>query len=106
MRRNLQGLEDENEKLRNTMREMVDDYTRQLELRDETIRNLEKDGMHSMDGQRQEVAMLRDKINELNREIDILQADRSQTQHLRDEIEKLNRALLEKDRYIDRQLQQ
>jgi len=47
MRRNVQGLEDENDKLRNTMREMVDDYTRQLELRDETIRNLEKEGMHS-----------------------------------------------------------
>lgn len=72
MRRNLQGLEDENEKLRNTMREMVDDYTRQLELRDETIRGLEKEGLHSMDGQRQEVIMLREKINELNREIDIL----------------------------------
>ena len=41
LRRNLQGLEDENDKLRNTMREMVDDYTRQLELRDETIRKLE-----------------------------------------------------------------
>ena len=50
--------------------------------------------------------MLRDKITELNREIDMLQADRSQTQHLKDEIEKLNRAIFEKDRYIDRQLQQ
>ena len=77
MRRNLQGLEEENEKLRNTMREMVDDYTRQLELRDETIRNLEKEGLHSMDGQRQEVTMLREKINDLNREIDILQAGQS-----------------------------
>jgi hypothetical protein len=106
MRRNLQGLEEENEKLRNTMREMVDDYTRQLELRDETIRNLEKEGIQSIDGQRQEVVMLREKIGELNREIDMLQAGQAQTQHLKDEIEKLNRSLLEKDRYIDRQLQQ
>lgn len=64
MRRNVQGLEEENEKLRNTMREMVDDYTRQLELRDETIRNQEREGMHSMDGQRQELVMMREKINE------------------------------------------
>lgn len=106
MRRNLSGLEEENDKLRQTMREMVDDYTRQLELRDETIRGLEKEGIQNMDGQRQEVGMLQAKINQLNREIDVLQGDRSQVQHLRDEIDKLNRTLLEKDRYIDRQLQQ
>jgi len=41
LRRNLHGLEDENEKLKGTMREMVDDYTRQLELRDENIHRLE-----------------------------------------------------------------
>lgn len=34
-------MEDENDKLRATMREMVDDYTRQLELRDETIKRME-----------------------------------------------------------------
>ena len=77
MRRNLQGLEDENDRLKNTMREMVDDYTRQLELRDQTIRNLEKEGMNSLDGQRQEVVMLREKINELNRELDMANGDRS-----------------------------
>ena len=77
MRRNLQGLEDENDRLKNTMREMVDDYTRQLELRDQTIRNLEKEGMSSLDGQRQEVVMLREKINELNRELDMANGDRS-----------------------------
>jgi len=37
----LVNVEGENDKLRNTMREMVDDYTRQLELRDDTIRRLE-----------------------------------------------------------------
>ena len=41
LRKNLSGLEEENEQLRNTMREMVDDYTKQLELRDETIHRLE-----------------------------------------------------------------
>lgn len=41
LRRNLQAFEDENDKLKRTMREMVDDYTRQLELRDETIQRLE-----------------------------------------------------------------
>lgn len=34
-------MEDENDKLRSTMREMVDDYTKQLELRDETIKRME-----------------------------------------------------------------
>jgi len=75
LRRSLQGLEEENEKLRHTMREMVDDYTRQLELRDETIKSLEKDGLHQMDGQQQEVIMLREKIADLNREIDVLSAN-------------------------------
>lgn len=41
MRRTIHDLEGENEKLRTTMRDMVDDYTRQLELRDETIKRLE-----------------------------------------------------------------
>ena len=40
----MQGLEHENDKLKGTMREMVDDYTRQLELRDETINRLEDPG--------------------------------------------------------------
>jgi predicted RNase H-like nuclease (RuvC/YqgF family) len=41
LRRNLNAVESDNEKLKDTMREMVDDYTRQLELRDETIMRLE-----------------------------------------------------------------
>lgn len=41
LRRNLMNMENENEKLKSTMRDMVDDYTRQLELRDETIYKLE-----------------------------------------------------------------
>ena len=42
MRRNSAVLEDENDKLRGTMREMVDDYTKQLELRDDTIKRQEQ----------------------------------------------------------------
>jgi hypothetical protein len=34
-------MEEENDKLRGTMREMVDDYTKQLELRDDTIKRME-----------------------------------------------------------------
>tara|TARA_B110000285_G_scaffold188495_1_gene214707 strand:- start:232 stop:717 length:486 start_codon:yes stop_codon:yes gene_type:complete len=41
LRKDLTNLEIENEKLRATMREMVDDYTRQLDVRDQTIRRLE-----------------------------------------------------------------
>jgi anion-transporting ArsA/GET3 family ATPase len=41
LRRNLSAVENDNDKLKETMREMVDDYTRQLELRDETIQRLE-----------------------------------------------------------------
>ena len=37
------GLEEENEKLRTTIREMVDDYTQQLVIRDRTIQSLESD---------------------------------------------------------------
>jgi len=38
LRHTILGLEEENDKLRSTMREMVDDYTKQLELRDENLR--------------------------------------------------------------------
>lgn len=96
-------MEEENDKLRHTMKEMVDDYTRQLELRDDTIRNLEREGMQASN--KEEVYELRDKVVQLNREIDILGAGAATTKHLKDEIERLNRQLLEKERYIDRQLQ-
>ena len=43
MRRNLMGLEEENEKLRTTIRELVDDYTQQLLIRDRTIQGIESD---------------------------------------------------------------
>jgi|TARA_B110000285_G_C15081982_1_gene594014 hypothetical protein len=41
LRHTILGLEEENDKLRSTMREMVDDYTKQLELRDENLRRME-----------------------------------------------------------------
>ena len=37
------GLEEENEKLRTTIRELVDDYTQQLLIRDRTIQGIESD---------------------------------------------------------------
>jgi hypothetical protein len=37
------GLEEENEKLRTTIRELVDDYTQQLLMRDRTIQGIESD---------------------------------------------------------------
>lgn len=49
MRRNLMGLEEENEKLRTTIREMVDDYTQQLVIRDRTIQGLESDKNYQND---------------------------------------------------------
>ncbi len=41
MKLSLASIEEENDKLRGTMREMVDDYTKQLELRDDTIKRQE-----------------------------------------------------------------
>ena len=37
------GLEEENEKLCTTIRELVDDYTQQLLMRDRTIQGIESD---------------------------------------------------------------
>ena len=49
MRRNLMSLEEENEKLRATIREMVDDYTQQLVIRDRSIQELESNKNYSND---------------------------------------------------------
>mmetsp|Transcript_15394 Transcript_15394/g.26017 ORF Transcript_15394/g.26017 Transcript_15394/m.26017 type:complete len:210 (-) Transcript_15394:296-925(-) len=117
LRRNLSSMEDENDKLRSTMREMVDDYTKQLELRDETIKRLE-DMKQSQVGQEQytiqqlrqemedyrsENRALKDKVYNLTRQVEG-QSSNLQVQQLKDEIERLNRSLLEKDRYIERQI--
>lgn len=60
LRKDLTNLEIENEKLRATMREMVDDYTRQLDVRDQTIRRLESQDQI----QQNEMSMLVFKENE------------------------------------------
>ena len=54
------------------MREMVEDYTRQLELRDETIKRLESHSYAAVDDYKHEALQLREKLIVLNREIDIL----------------------------------
>ena len=43
------SLEEENEKLRATIREMVDDYTQQLVIRDRSIQELESNKNYSND---------------------------------------------------------
>ena len=43
------GLEEENEKLRTTIRELVDDYTQQLLMRDRTIQGIESDNNYRDD---------------------------------------------------------
>lgn len=69
-------------KLRNTITEMVDTYTRQLELRDQTIHRLESEAPGNNDNRelmalRQECddykhsnLILRDKVSALTREVD------------------------------------
>ena len=60
LRREQQSLEIENEKLRATLREMVEDYSRQLDARDQQIQRLESNEMI----QQNEVSMLVYKENE------------------------------------------
>lgn len=42
MRKDLAVMEVENERLRATMKDMVENYSQQLQMRDETIRQLEQ----------------------------------------------------------------
>jgi hypothetical protein len=60
-------MEEENDKLRGTMREMVDDYTKQLELRDDTIKRLELN-------QRQDYSKSQ-QMSSLRQETDVLRQD-------------------------------
>jgi predicted RNase H-like nuclease (RuvC/YqgF family) len=111
LQRVIMGLEDENENLKKTMRDMVDDYTRQLQIRDDTIRALEAKGYNSlqMGSLRQEAEELRDEnralkdqVYQLNREVEKGAAKNQAS--LREEVDRLNRALIEKDRCIERQV--
>ena len=104
LRRTIVEMESENQKLRNTMREMVDDYSNQLQLRDDQIRRFETDGFAAADTYKNEALALRDKVASLNRQLDMASAGNSESQHLRDEVDRLNRMLHEKDRMLDSQM--
>lgn len=105
------AVENDNDKLKDTMREMVDDYTRQLELRDETIQRLESAQPNQSAVKREiqdlenELRLVRDKNVKLNREMDSLQNGNSNSNmrvnQLQDEIHSLNMALQDKERLID-----
>lgn len=98
----LQRLQQENEKLRDTMRDMVEDYTRQLELRDDTIKRLEADNFHAIDSYKAEAATLRDRVSQLTRELDMSSGNAGrETAGMRGEIEHLKTQLRDKDRFID-----
>ena len=82
----LASMEEENDKLRGTMREMVDDYTKQLELRDDTIKRLELN-------QRQDFSKSQ-QMSSLRQETDVLRQD---NQTLRSQVNQLKRDLMERD---------
>lgn len=96
---------------------MVDDYTRQLEIRDETIKRMESSQMQSSHNSnytqqlRQEIEdykhdnnMLRDKITSLQRDVDHVSSGQGARQkQLKEEVDRLNQVLIEKDRFIEQQ---
>ena len=99
LRRNLAKFEGDNDKLKETMREMVDDYTRQLVLRDETIGRLESSQPPQDIYKRQiqdledQVRILRDKNVALNRELDQQSGNGVKVIQLQDENARLVREL-------------
>lgn len=111
LRRALAAAEDDNDKLKDTMREMVDDYTRQLELRDETIQRLENAQPSQLAQQAKqreindlhnEVRVLRDKNNQLLRDLDhTSNSNASRVNQLMDENSRLNRLLAEREKQKD-----
>ena len=88
------------------MREMVDDYTKQLELRDETIHRLEtvppKGAMKLENNLRQEIEELTFENRRLKEQARDLNREQKGTALLKDEIDRLKRTITDKDRYIDR----
>lgn len=85
-------MEEENDKLRGTMREMVDDYTKQLELRDDTIKRLEINQRGDFSKSTQ--------MSSLRQEADLLKQD---NHTLRSKVNQLTRDLMEKERLLERQ---
>jgi len=108
LRRNLSAIEDDNDKLKRTMREMVDDYTRQLELRDETIQRLESSQPNSralkqeIDELQRDNRVLREKVQSLNRELDSNASSGARIGKLQDENDRLNRVIIDKERQIEK----
>lgn len=88
----LASMEEENDKLRGTMREMVDDYTKQLELRDDTIKRLEINQRGDFSKSQQ--------MSSLRQEADLLKQDNT---GLRSKVNQLTRDLMEKERLLERQ---
>lgn len=101
------------------MREMVDDYSKQLELRDQTIRQLhqQNDVVHQNEvsilvykeneALKQENHMLRDKVLILEDEINRSNQQRPSNQDYRaiqDEVDRLTRVLVDNDRQTEMQL--
>jgi chromosome segregation ATPase len=87
----LASMEEENDKLRGTMREMVDDYTKQLELRDDTIKRMELN-------QRQDFSKSQ-QMSQIRQETDLL---KQENHTLRSKVNQLNRDLVEKERQLER----
>ena len=111
-------MEIENEKLRATLREMVEDYSRQLDARDQQIQRLESNEMIQQnevsmlvykenEALKQENHMLRDKLAILDEEVNRLNVGRvmeADLRALREENDRLNRQLIDKERSNDRDI--
>lgn len=118
LRRDQQSLEIENEKLRATLREMVEDYSRQLDARDQQIQRLESNEMIQQnevsmlvykenEALKQENHMLRDKVAILDEEVNRLNVGRvveADLRALREENDRLNRQLIDKERSNERDI--
>ena len=93
------------------MREMVDDYTKQLEFRDDNIRQLEQSRpqeaalRRELDDYMHENRVLKDKNASLNRDLDQNQSSINvKSQYLKDENARLTQSLHDKERFIERQI--
>ena len=119
--RQLHNLQSENEKLRTTMREMVDDYSKQLDVRDQAIQQLQSQSdvvqqnevsmlvYKENEALKQENRMLRDKVTMIDEELARVTAGRGPEgdfRALQEENERLNIALMEKTRQADKQLEE
>mmetsp|Transcript_17817 Transcript_17817/g.30206 ORF Transcript_17817/g.30206 Transcript_17817/m.30206 type:complete len:344 (+) Transcript_17817:115-1146(+) len=118
LRKQLQSLQIENDKLRSTMREMIEDYTGQLDIRDQTIRQLEQQDIVAQnevsmliykenEALKQENRMLRDKVGHQDEELaraNVARGFEAESRVLKEDVERLNRALLERERLAERQL--